>query len=342
MLATCFVSCSKDDSASADGNDETASVSTEAVTEAPTRDWNDLEKIDMGGEEFTILTREKYSGYSNPREWDADGLVGEVIPDSVFARNAMVEEHYNCKITQICDADYATSAVAAYLSDMSDDYDMIYMPIGTSLTNLSLVGYSADLAKISSIDISDTCYDQKLNDSYSLAGRYYSLSGDAGLYDDTATFTVLFNKTISRNYQLADHYETMTEGKWTYEFMYQNAKAVIPDTPDPNNTVWGIGVIESFAWTTLVSSGNSTFVLKEDDTLENKMKSSNFIDAVFKVYDYWKDNSVTYVGTDAWQNEGYEGCVSTGTVYGGFAKGKSLYQLSPGAPASLRAMRSAL
>jgi len=319
MLAASLVACARDD-------DEEA-LETTVATEAPEtepRTWDDLAAVDMGGKTFTILTRDSESTTLwKPLEWDSEGFSDEIIPDAVFRRNAMVEEKYNCTIQQVKDDEYIAAATADFMTQGSD-YDVVVMPVIQQLSSMAVNGYLYDLAEISTISLDDTWWDSHTNDSTSLLGHYYTLSGDIDIIDNMATWCILFNKDMSAELQLDNHYDVVDNGGWTLEKMYENAK--IANTSLEN--VFGIACQVESAIAYLAAADQWTFLKDDTDTPTNQMRlNASFTDAIEKIYGYMKDrsNNREIMATNVIGDNSTDVGVPWGTLYDIFAKNQALY-----------------
>lgn len=320
MISACFVSCQKQET---EEDYETDTVTTDAETEKVARTFNDLQAVDFGGENFTILTRDRYNGLWDPFEYDSEGLNGDTLNDSVYERNCMVEEKFNCNVIQIADEGYGNTALAAFLSMTAEEYDVIVLPIMNSIGMLALTGYSYNFKNIESVDLDDAWWDQGVNNSLSLVDRYYTICGDLNLNDDIATWCVCFNKKIARDYGI-DHYVALNDGTWTLESMYTNAKKFAVDS-SYDGSRYGICTQAEFGEALLLADNKYCFTKDNNGIPRNNMRDSSFTETVFTIFDYMKDTNVNLLGHNKGETEGYEGYASWGSLYGMFSSGDSFY-----------------
>lgn len=322
LTAAALASCSKDKETNE--TDEETDGDTVATTAAETepRTWDDLETEDLGGKNFVILTRSsENTTLWKPIEWYSDGFANAAVPDAVYRRNTMVQEKYNCTIQQVEDEEYLSAAIADFMSQ-SNDYDVVVMPVIQQLSSMAVNGYLYDLNTVSSIRLNDTWWDQSTNDSLSLLGHYYTLSGDIDVIDNMSTWCVLFNKDMANVLQLDNHYKVVEDGGWTIEKMYQNAK-LANDTQDSENIVYGVACEVESSMAYLAAADMWCFKKNSDDVPENQMRlNASFTDAVDKIYDYMKDRNLSVLGDN---RAGTDGFVSWGQLYNIFANNRALY-----------------
>ena len=93
ILASCNSSSQSEDSTSSVTTDAASAASTDATT-AATESVNTEPALNFGGKTFTLLHWD--DGY--PNEYFVEEQTGDLIADSVFLRNALVEERLGVEI----------------------------------------------------------------------------------------------------------------------------------------------------------------------------------------------------------------------------------------------------
>ena len=181
QLASCSGKSSETEkSAGADSSD---SVTEAAETEAETQLSSSVEAVDMGGADFTFLTREKtenYNAYPYPEVLVTEQN-GETLNDAVFARNLAIEEKYDLSIKTVT-ADTASLVDKAKKAILAGDaaYDVIFASIAGSF---SLGGENLvyDLADVPHLDFSRPWWMAGIRESTSIGGHNMFMSGDLNL-----------------------------------------------------------------------------------------------------------------------------------------------------------------
>ncbi len=297
--------------------DEEETTATPAETEyVPT--FDDLASKDFN-REFKIMTRDSASTVIwKPIDWDSNGEDPEdIISYAVFERNSMVEQKYNCLITQVEQPDPVGTALVAYNTG-DTSYDLVVMPFIHQLTTMASSGYYRDFKTLANIDVNAPWWDTKTNKSLSIFDRYYTLCGDINIVDDLATWVILFNKIVYEDLQLGDHYKTVESGAWTWACMYENAAKVA----NPDSGMYGI-CTEYDAITAYIASAGAYTVVEEENSLVNNTRRSSFEGIVAEVYKRMNNDTLQVFG-DNKQDQDYP-AVDWGTLYNIFVNDQALY-----------------
>lgn len=211
---------------------ETTGGETEAQTAAETLSPLDqtvaaLPEKDYGGYEFTIMDRstdhipwETYDVY-------AESENGDAINDAVYQRNRVLEELYNIKIVE-SPIQYPTDNMQKLIIAGDDSID-VFMDGLNALTKLTTGNMLYDYNEIPEIQLDQHWWDQQMRTELSVNGKCFFATGDISVMDNEATWCILFNKKMIEDYDLDDPYMLVREGVWTFDKMYEMAKAVAAD-----------------------------------------------------------------------------------------------------------------
>lgn len=210
-----------------DLNDDSAEETANSSIE--TRPDYDLPEVDLNGYNFRILSRSQESNaHWGNHDISADEETGDPINDAVYKRNRKVEELYNIKITNMPESDMGAIAARSILAG-NDDYDLLVMGMRNGQENLITKGYLLDLYQIPYVDLTKQWWDQRAVEQLSLNNRLYSTACDLTVRDKDAIMIVLFNKTLTTNYELGNLYELVLSGKWTLDKMHEMMKSAARD-----------------------------------------------------------------------------------------------------------------
>ena len=230
LLLLCFIiaSCS-------DNNENTqvttaandAAVDTEA--EVTTNYLETIPVLDFGGETFTIFCRtdKLYEVYAESED-------GEIINDTIYARNRTVEERYNINIyykdalggwndqgaffnlltSSVMAGEQAFDMVASYMAYSS------YVETNGIFTNLYNVPY---------LELSNPWWTQDFVNTNTYDGKLYIATGDISLSMLENLYAVFFNKQLHADYKMDDLYNIVKTGKWTFDKMNEMSMTVVED-----------------------------------------------------------------------------------------------------------------
>ena len=220
MLTGSFASCGESAADTGSAGTEpagTAEVSAEEAVPEETEPADPLEHLpanDYAGEDFHFLIR-------NFPDWIddmvAEEMTGEVVNDAVFRRNSETAERYNITITHqlSSNSNYETDAKSSILAG-DDSYDLV-VPHGRCAHIYANEGLVLDWNQLKYVDLTQSYWDADAARSFTLPGGLFTMTGDLSYQSVGACNAMLFNKNYFDEYQLAYPYDTVKEGKWTFD-----------------------------------------------------------------------------------------------------------------------------
>ncbi len=171
--------------------------------------------------------------YYADRTWiDSDDITGQVVSDAVYNRNKICETKYNVEIT-VKEHDKGED-----FDDYNHDYligelefDVVYgwanrfsLGVTTGLfhdfTDLNNKGY---------IDMDQSYWNPDVNDSLSVADRYFLATNDILMEAIGWTGCMFFNPQIVENYGLENPHELVYNNEWTIDKFLEMVASVHGD-----------------------------------------------------------------------------------------------------------------
>ncbi|MBQ3956674.1 MAG: hypothetical protein II680_12355 [Clostridia bacterium] len=231
MLVPGLVSCSESGT-NAEETDPAAAPAAE--TAAP-----EEEEPEMGLDTAKLLYADRnYEGYNYRIADRASGdwmtfdvyseeITGEVINDSVYNRNVVLEDTMNIKIVE-CPFDGVTGNVKTSITAAADDYD-IFTDGLSAIAPLVTQHYILDFNTVETVHPENAWWDQGLYKDLSVGGGSYMMTGDISVMDNYGTWCYLFNKQIIQDYDLDDPYTLVDTGKWTLDKHNEMAETATTD-----------------------------------------------------------------------------------------------------------------
>ncbi len=245
MVISCFIltSCG--------GNDEqTQAPSNVTEDEKEKVPENIPANLTFNGETVTFLVMGEGV---NGADWKCRDIYYESesddpVNDAVYKRNLYLQNKYNVKIEEIpSDTPRATAEKA--IKAGTDEYDVL-MCNTTDTIQLAASLLLKDLNDVGYIDLSREWWDRTLVKNCSVGGKNYFATGDISICDNDATWILMFNKKMVRDFDLDSPYELVENGQWTYDKMWEMMQTVQKDDGD--------GVVEWDADTFGMTTHNST------------------------------------------------------------------------------------
>ena len=203
----------------------------DSAKETPTqRIYPDLEAVDFGGYEFTVLT--VFAGGADWVEWNhrdisADEINGDVINDAVYLRNKKIEEKYNIQITEDS-SDGAVNKLTKSIKAGEDAYDAFCSRM-VQFVALSQNGNFVDLFAMPYLDLSKPWWDRGTIRDLSVINKLFILQGDLLIMDNDAMETMIFNKAVLQSNALENPYDIVKSGEWTFDKLTEMSRGVSKD-----------------------------------------------------------------------------------------------------------------
>ncbi|MBO6052557.1 MAG: hypothetical protein J6Q17_02350 [Clostridia bacterium] len=230
-LAACSESGTNNEKEQGAADGQAAEVTVQEPTEEEPEIGLDTAKLqyadrDYGGYAYRIADRA--SGDWMTFDVYAPEITGEVINDSVFNRNSVLEDTMNIKIVEM-PFDGVTSNVKTSITSGTDDYD-IFTDGLNALAPLVTQRYLLDFNQVETIHPENAWWDQALHKDLSVGGGAYMMTGDISVMDNYGTWCYLFNKQLIADYSLENPYDLVDSGKWTLDKHNEMAQIATNDT----------------------------------------------------------------------------------------------------------------
>ena len=286
---------SSDDSASTTAQSESSDTST---AEAEEELSDNLGSFDFGGDEFNIYTRAVVFGNYN---LDTESETGELINDSVYKRNRLLEDRFNFVMKE----DYydyiidGNDAPRKLLLAGDTTYDM-YVGRCVHMFNYASEGMLHKISDLPYIDTSRPYWDDQLYNDLSVCGEHYFAVGAFNLTSYDYTHVMLFNKGLTETLMLESPYELVRSGKWTYDKFNELASAALYDLNGDSvmdaEDRYGYSshtkqVLPDF-W---ISAGAVTISKDNDGKLFfSAPTDTKFIEVYQKIFEITRENNVWY------------------------------------------------
>ena len=232
------------------------------VTEAPAEELYPYPEHDFKNEVINILSRK--DGWADGSQ-DFDDItvekeIGEVLNDSVYNRTRKVEENYSVQIIVTPVAD-PNATIQKSIKAGDDDYQIIQEKLVFMSATLAPQNYLFDLKSIGSLNLDAPWYNQNAIKDLSINNKITVLGGDMTISDKSGVIMTIFNKKLAEQYAIENLYNTVRNGNWTLDKMYE---LMIQTTFDLNgdgkytfkDDQWGLVCEDYGGWMLSVASGN--------------------------------------------------------------------------------------
>ena len=210
----------------------------------PERIASGVPDADYGGYAFRILSRgPDYNMHWYARDIYAEEETGDTINDAVYQRNRTIENKYNITIVNIPENGDLAPVASRAIKAGDDSFDIISHGF-QQITGLITTGGLYDLHTIPYVDLSKPWWDQKAKEQLTINGKLYATTSDYLILDKDATWIIMFNKQLIKDYALDDPYKMVKDGTWTMDKMYEMMSAASSDLNGDgvmdDNDQWGL------------------------------------------------------------------------------------------------------
>ena len=206
----------------AGGEAETAAEEDDGLR----RDVKDeVPELDFGGAEFRSIAQDE-SG----RCIYVEELNGEALNDVVYANMTEIEDRFNVDVVQpngINYNDISTTIVNAVRAG-DNAYELVLGQMETSGAD-ALKGVYLNWHDFPYIDFEKPWWPKNITKEATVNGKMYVTVSDLSMYYAEQTWTIVYDKVAAGNYGVEDLYETVRQGKWTADRLYDVTSAVYTD-----------------------------------------------------------------------------------------------------------------
>lgn len=229
-----------------------------------------------------------------------EDLNGDIINDSIYERNSRISERFNVTIDAYFTASPAEAAKKSILSN-TDEYDVISTGIQYGVETLVLSGYLLDLKQVPYIDLSKPWWDKNASAQFSVMNKLYVTISDLGYRDKEATWIFTFNKKMVGDFNLEDPYQMVRDRTWTFENMYDMARAasgdVNGDSKMDQNDRYGI-LSQTHTALQFAESGEVLIAAKNAEDLPELVFMNEKTEAILtKILELFKDRENLFHAT---------------------------------------------
>ncbi|HBL84154.1 MAG: hypothetical protein A2Y17_12885 [Clostridiales bacterium GWF2_38_85] len=253
LLLLPFAACNQDNTNSGTVSLTDSTVSTESTTSEKVL-FEGLPTDTYDGREVNILVGGLQQGdrYQS-REIFGDETINELINDAVLARNSIVEEKFDIKITG-----YATGAgesITTMIRALNQSQDATYDILAPFMNDAAVMaseGFFYNLKEIDNMRLDGAYWDQRANEDLEIMNKLYFTTGYISILDNECTQCMIFNKDVVENYSVPNLYDLVLNGEWTIDKMLQITRDVTADTDGE------AGMTYKDMWGLYINSGEPT------------------------------------------------------------------------------------
>ena len=271
-------------------------------------------------------------GYSGEVISNAEGTPGRVDVAKKAVIDA-VETDYNVKISGV------VTNSSTFLNDVGNmvtsgtyDYDVVFASAHYAQNFLNNK-YLTDLKTVSTINLSNSWWDQNCVSDVSIGGKLFWVCGDINTYDNLGTWCVLFNKDLKADLGISDDFYTVArDGDWNMDYFMQVCRGVTREYDGKPGIdefdLWAVGTEKFNAFAQVIGGGIHTISKDENDLpyLTVEVEAERTYAALDKIVNFYLSDEVMVADGGDFSNKGYSN-VWEATVHKAFIEGRELFYI---------------
>jgi hypothetical protein len=256
LLTFSAISCGNSADTPAGNESDTQDIITTAEETTQPELTDGLPNTDFGGYEFRIASCNFYNK-ELATYLAYDELTGNPVNDELYNSKLYIENRFNVEISWIACGD-TTAVMNAVKNSVTAGDDAFDITIGhdTNTGTLAQNGFLYDMRKVEQFDFEQPWWPSNTCDNLQVCGKLYVASNYMSYCGLHWTRVLCVNKTIAENYGREIPYNTVREGKWTLDSMFE----FIADTTEDLD---GNGKITAADQVGYVSGGQTNYCLQE-------------------------------------------------------------------------------
>ncbi|MBQ8508645.1 MAG: hypothetical protein IJ493_01945 [Clostridia bacterium] len=242
------------------------------------------------GREFRVLAQDAYE-----RDIYVESETGEVLNDTIYARNQWLTEQYNVKITAVFEAcDKIPNTITNSVLAGEDAYDMISNHAIFS-GSLAIQNVLMNMFDVETIDFSYPWWSESILDSFSYKNTALLAPAELCLSVSEATQCLFFNADKAADYQITGLYDEVRGGTWTIDKLISYTKDVYVDldgsTTADDTDFYGLGSKGGHAMFYWYAFGEK-FVEITDEGIEPVLYNEKVVSFFDKILSYYNEPGV--------------------------------------------------
>ncbi|MBQ5355785.1 MAG: hypothetical protein IIU08_07940, partial [Clostridia bacterium] len=262
---------------------------------------DDLPETDFNGKTFTVVGSESSSG---EKYIVTEEMNGEGVNDSIYKRNAAVEERFGAKIAYLeggAHRDCATM-IANSITSADAAFDLIQFHVVSNSGN-AMKGLYLNWYDVPHVNFEKPWWSDSTVKDLTLNGRAFLAIGDFALTSVGSTYCMFYDKVEAVNYQIEDPYETVKAGRWTLDHLKSLCEQVYTDTngsgAEDEEDYYGLASDQQSNYNTyLWSCDNPIFTRDSNGEIQYVYYSEHLVDVYNSCWDLLNNRAGVYSKMD--------------------------------------------
>ena len=295
-IAVTLFACGSDETSNnvttpTDNNDTNNNISEESNTAPEPEDipFPHEEIPDFNGETLKILIDRQWSGNSlDVIDYSIEEQTGDVLNDSYYMRNVLIEEMFNVKLEGVSVEEIAGPARRTIQAGI-DEY-IAFIPRLMNAGTFAANGYGVNVFD-TNLSLDQPWWDQNIINDTSIGGAAYFFAGDIFIKHYDGIALLMFNKRLLADLQLESPYALVRDNQWTMDKFNSMVKAATLDLDGDGAMTrydrYGFNTQVDYV-TSFINGSGEKIVTKDSNDLPvftgNSEKIGRIIDKMLEIY----------------------------------------------------------
>lgn len=226
----------------------------------------------------------------------AEEITGQKFNDALYNRNLEVEERLNVKIVDDVhdDRNEVLRAVKNNVSAGDGTYDVI-SSFTNQVSGMFVSNMLIDMNTVPNLRTDEEWWNQSANENFSFHHfRFCLISSLCQNADDVATI-LLFNKNMCVDYNIQLPYQSVRDGTWTFDRMWEMVDALPVDSNgdgamDDRDIMGYVGQVHDIQ-AAMIACGVDFFNKDENDTPHFILQNETNVDKFNMLFDRFSDRT---------------------------------------------------
>ena len=189
---------------------------------------------DYSGEEFRVYTSNSINGMKMVTTLNhGDEETGEVVNDSLVARDRWLEETYGVKLSFTVDDTTAKASIAGMLNKIvlagDDVYDAVIEDVAQVAKGMTMAGTAYAMSEVPTADLGAGYWMPEINEQLKIGGStYFTASAISPRFYGSA-YIIMFNRDLANNLGINDLYDLVSGDRWTIDRLMEYSRLGVAD-----------------------------------------------------------------------------------------------------------------
>ena len=266
---------------------------------------------DFSGSEFRIFTSNCINGMNVITTLNhAENETGEIVNDTLVARDRWLEETYDIKLKFTVDDTTPGGSIPGMLNKMvlagDDEYDLIIEDLAQTAKGMAMAGTVYSMNEIPGVNLSADYWMPEINEQLKIGGSTYFPVSPISTWFYASVYIVMFNRDLAADLGIDDLYDLVLSGKWSIDKLMEYSRLGSADT-DGDGQMTGkdrVGMFyEVLTPESLVMGGGYHYVENRGGELKIMLDDAGLQSYMEKLSGFFQEEGIFWEGSKGFSED---------------------------------------